>query len=70
LYDRLLVRPFLWIADINKKDIIDSGYTGIANLNRSLNALLSKTQTGSIRWYAMGTAIGAVVFLGIIIFYP
>jgi NADH-quinone oxidoreductase subunit L len=68
LYDRLFVRPFLWIAELNKKDLIDSGYTGIANLNRSLNALLSKTQTGSIRWYAMGTAVGAVVFLGIIMF--
>jgi NADH-quinone oxidoreductase subunit L len=67
LYDRLFVRPFLWIAWINKADVIDSGYTGIAYLNRAVHGVLSKTQTGSIRWYAMGLAVGAVVFLGIIV---
>jgi len=70
LYDRLFVKPFFWIARINKDDFVDSGYAGIAYLNRAANSVLSKTQTGSIRWYAMGIAIGAVVFLGIIVFYP
>ena len=67
LYDTLFVRPFEWIARINKDDVIDSGYTGIARLNRVVHGVLSKTQTGSIRWYAMGIAFGAVVFLGIIV---
>ena len=67
LYDRLFVRPFLWIARINKADVIDSGYTGIAYLNRAVHGVLSRSQTGSIRWYAMGLALGAVVFLGIIV---
>ena len=67
LYDRLFVRPFLWIARINKADVIDSGYTGIAYLNRAVHGVLSRTQTGNIRWYAMGLAVGAVVFLGIVV---
>jgi NADH-quinone oxidoreductase subunit L len=69
LYEYLLINPFLWIARINRNDVIDSGYTGIAHLNRILHDVLSKTQTGGIRWYAMGMALGAVVFLGIVILF-
>jgi len=67
MYDKLFVKPFVWLAQVNKNDFIDSGYTGIASFNRSLNSLLSRTQTGNIRWYAMGLAVGAVVFLGIVL---
>jgi NADH-quinone oxidoreductase subunit L len=67
LYEVVLVRPFQWIAKINKDDVIDSGYTGIAYANRVAHALLSMTQTGSIRWYAMGIALGVAVFLGILV---
>jgi NADH-quinone oxidoreductase subunit L len=67
LYDMLFVRPFIWLAQINRDDFIDSGYTGIAYLNRAVHSVLSKTQTGNIRWYAMGIAMGAVVFLGIVV---
>ena len=67
LYEKLFINPFLWTAKINKNDFIDSGYTGIAYLNRAVHAVLSKTQTGNIRWYAMGIVIGAVVFLGIVL---
>jgi NADH-quinone oxidoreductase subunit L len=68
LYDALFVRPLIWIARVNKDDIIDSGYDGIVAINSSLNRVLSRTQTGSIRWYAMGIAVGVVVFLGIVMF--
>jgi NADH-quinone oxidoreductase subunit L len=68
MYDTLFVRPFLWMTRVNKSDFIDSIYTGIAGINQAAHDLLSLTQTGSIRWYAMGIAIGAVVFLGIAVF--
>ena len=68
LYNCLFVRPFAWFARINRHDFVDSGYTGVAAFNRMLSILLSKTQTGNIRWYAMGMVVGAVVFLGIIVF--
>ncbi len=69
MYDRLFVRPFVRFAEINKRDFIDSGYTGIAVFNRMLSTILSKTQTGNIRWYAMGLVVGAVVFLGMVIIF-
>jgi NADH-quinone oxidoreductase subunit L len=68
LYDVLFVRPFLWIARVNKDDLIDRGYDVIVTMNTALHRVLSKTQTGSIRWYAMGIAVGVVVFLGIVVF--
>jgi NADH-quinone oxidoreductase subunit L len=68
LYDALLVRPYLWAARVNKNDIIDSGYTGIAAVNRTAHFVISLTQTGNIRWYAAGLAIGAVAFLGVIVY--
>jgi NADH-quinone oxidoreductase subunit L len=67
LYNNLIIRPFLWITEINKRDFIDKGYDAIVAFNRLLNMLLSRTQNGKIRWYAMGIALGAVAFLGIII---
>jgi NADH-quinone oxidoreductase subunit L len=70
MYDRLFIRPFVRLAQINKHDFIDSFYTVIAALNRMLSTALSKTQTGNIRWYAMGIVVGAVVFLGIVMFLP
>jgi NADH-quinone oxidoreductase subunit L len=69
LYDILFVRPFIWMIQINRDDFIDLIYTGIAAISRILHAVLSATQTGNIRWYAMGIAAGAVVFLGIVVFF-
>ena len=68
LYDMLFVRPFVWLTQINRDDFIDAGYAAIARLNRAAYSLLSKTQTGNIRWYAMGIAVGAVVLLAIVVF--
>jgi NADH-quinone oxidoreductase subunit L len=67
LYDQLFIRPFLTLARVLKNDFVDSVYNGIGSLSRSVNGILSKTQNGNIRWYATGMALGAVVFLGIIL---
>jgi NADH-quinone oxidoreductase subunit L len=68
LYDKLFVRPFVWIARVNKGDFLDLIYTGIALLNRLLHSILSQTQTGRVRWYAAGIAVGAVIVLGMVAF--
>jgi len=65
LYDRLFVRPFVWISRINKNDFIDSIYGGMAALCRSLHLLFSSTETGRVRMYAAGIAIGAVILVAI-----
>ena len=68
LYDTLFVRPFEWIARVNKDDVADLLSAAMVGLNRSLHAALIRTQTGNVRWYAAGIAAGAVVILGIVVF--
>lgn len=65
LYDRVFVQPFLWAARVNKDDFIDRFYTGIARLTEVLYRALQHTQTGVMRWYAAGIAIGSVLFLAL-----
>jgi len=68
LYGTFIVRPFVWLAHVNKGDVIDLVYQGIAWVSQSLHHLLSLTQTGKVRWYAMGIAAGAVVAIAIVVF--
>jgi NADH-quinone oxidoreductase subunit L len=62
-YHRLLVRPFLGLARLSKDDMIDGVYRGTAALMRYGHRELSRTQTGQVRWYAGGVAVGAAVLL-------
>ena len=57
LYDALLVKPYVALANINKKDIVDAFYHGVTQLAQWLHFQVSHTQTGNVRWYA-----GAMVF--------
>ncbi|MGX5857169.1 NADH-quinone oxidoreductase subunit L [Dyadobacter jiangsuensis] len=65
LYDRMLVKPFIFISKINKSDVTDRLYTGIAGATGEMYKLLSRTQSGSLRWYIMGLVVGAILILGI-----
>ncbi len=65
LYDRLLVRPFLWLARVNRNDFVDAIYRGIAWVSEWLYYLLSETQTGQARRYAGAVALGAVILIAI-----
>ena len=68
LYDALLVRPYQWIARINKDDFLDLIYTATAWLARAFHKALSATQTGLLRRYAAAVAIGAIIALAIVLF--
>jgi NADH-quinone oxidoreductase subunit L len=68
VYETFIVRPFLWIARINREDFIDLFYLGIIWTGRSLNTALSRSQNGKVRMYAAGIALGAVVALAIVVF--
>jgi NADH-quinone oxidoreductase subunit L len=68
LYDLFVIRPFLWIAAVNRNDGIDRVYAGIAWLNRWLHGLLHRTQTGHVRWYATIMAAGAVAIVALALF--
>jgi NADH-quinone oxidoreductase subunit L len=67
LYDKLFARPFFWLAKVDKDDVIDLVYQGIAFTNRASHELLSSTQTGKIRGYAVGIAIGAVIAIAMVV---
>jgi NADH-quinone oxidoreductase subunit L len=68
LYDKLFVRPFVWSARTNKRDIVDLAYRGIELLNQLMHHVLSLMQNGKIRWYAMGISVGTVIIVGIMVF--
>ncbi len=68
LYDRLLVRPVLWLASIGKGDFIDGFYTGVARLNKIAWRGLSQTESGRMRWYAGVIAAGAIILIAVVLF--
>jgi NADH-quinone oxidoreductase subunit L len=68
LYDKLFVRPFVWVARTNKNDFIDLIYDAIAWLSQITYRALSRTVTGQVRWYAMGVAVGAAAIIAIAVF--
>jgi NADH-quinone oxidoreductase subunit L len=45
--------------------VFDLIYNAVAAASRGLNRLLSRTETGRLRWYAGGIAVGAVIILAI-----
>ncbi len=68
LYDTLFVNPLMALARINKGDIVDSLYNGLASLTQMGHYRLKWIQNGAVRWYAAGLALGAVILLGVFIF--
>jgi NADH-quinone oxidoreductase subunit L len=67
-YDKLFVQPVLWFARVDKSDVVDAFYIGIADLNEFLYRGLSRTENGQVRWYAAAIAAGTVVFVAIALF--
>lgn len=63
LYDRLFVRPFLWLADVNRHDVVDRLSSAVAELSRMASLRLQRTQTGRVRWYAAVMAGGSVAMI-------
>jgi NADH-quinone oxidoreductase subunit L len=63
LYDHLIVRPFTWMAVINKGDFMDYFNKGIAGLTVLFNRSLVVTQNGKLRFYIMGITIGIALIL-------
>jgi NADH-quinone oxidoreductase subunit L len=65
LYDTVFVKPFVYITRINKDDVFDRLYNGIAKLSLRLNGLVSTTQNGSLRWYIVGVLIGILFIISL-----
>ena len=67
LYNKLVVDPVVWFCEIDKNDFVDLWSKGLASLAGYLNGLLSLTQNGKLRWYAMALVIGIVLILTIML---
>ncbi|WP_316818211.1 NADH-quinone oxidoreductase subunit L [Pedobacter nyackensis] len=65
LYDTLILRPIVFIAHINKNDVVDKIYQLITFITVGFYRFLSLMQSGSLRWYAMGLVIGVIIILGL-----
>jgi NADH-quinone oxidoreductase subunit L len=68
LYDKAFVRPYVWLAQANKDDVVDLVFDGIGRLAQVFHRALSLTQTGKMRWYATGIGIGAVIAIALAVF--
>jgi NADH-quinone oxidoreductase subunit L len=68
LYDVLFVRPVTWLARVNRSDVVDGIYTGIAWIAMAANRAFAATQNGVMRWYVLGIVVGALVIITLGIF--
>jgi NADH-quinone oxidoreductase subunit L len=68
VYDHLFLRPFVWIARKDREDFIDLFYRALASLTENFHYASSLTQTGRVRWYTFGLAMGAVVIVALVLF--
>ena len=61
LYDAVFVRPFVALARINRDDVVDRLYAGLAALAVLGHRAVRVTQNGRLRWYAAALALGTVI---------
>ncbi len=68
VYDRLIVRPYVRLAEWSRGDVADAGIGAVAAITAALSRALTVTETGRVRWYAMGIAGGAAVVVALVVF--
>lgn len=67
LYDAVFVRPFAALAFRNRNDAIDRGVHGIENLFVKIFTITSGLQTGKVRQYLIGIALGAIALVSAVV---
>lgn len=67
LYDKVFVKPYVFLAQILRKDPIDKTFNLIPAGISQVYRMLSATQTGSVRWYAATIAAGVVIILAALV---
>jgi NADH-quinone oxidoreductase subunit L len=68
LYDKLFVRPFQWLTRKSARDMVDVPINGLAQVTILGYRALRLTETGRVRWYATGLALGTAAILAIALF--
>jgi NADH-quinone oxidoreductase subunit L len=67
LYDRLFVRPYLFLTRVLASDPCDRLMELPAGLAQLSNKLLVLTVTGKLRWYAASMGLGALMILALLL---
>ena len=67
LYDKLFVRPYLLTCRLLGRDPIDASIGVVPRLARGGHELLSRSETGQLRWYAVSLVGGAVLVLAAVL---
>ena len=67
IYDKLLVKPYLWISHVLRRDPMDRGIGLVPRLVKGGHSVMSRTENGQLRWYAASLAFGAVLVLGAVV---
>jgi NADH-quinone oxidoreductase subunit L len=67
LYNLIIVKPFLFLTQLLRKDPIDKAFNLIPAAVEQMHHSLSATQTGSVRWYAATIAAGVVIILAALV---
>jgi NADH-quinone oxidoreductase subunit L len=63
LYNTLIVRPYVYLAAVNKRDVVDNFYSSVVSAAEHIHRLFATTQGGILRWYIMSMVIGAILIL-------
>ena len=65
VYERLFVRPVVWLAKVGSSDVVNLAYEVVAWLSRLLNRAFAATETGRVSWYLGGIVLGAIIVIAI-----
>lgn len=66
VYDTLVVKPFRWFARVNKSDAVDLVFRFTTLVARIFHNLLTVSQNGRLRWYAL-TMFSGLLFVLIVV---
>lgn len=66
LYQWCLIKPYCFIAKLNRRDVIDQLIMLNAWYVRLLHDTLSASQNGSLRWYAAAFGVATVCLIGVV----
>lgn len=65
LYDALIVRPFVRLAQAMRNEPVDRFYDLVVAFAQLCHRWVANTQTGRLRWYAANMGIGLALVLGL-----
>ncbi len=67
IYNAILINPLMFLARINRHDVIDSFYYCLSDVSHQIHNGFSSTQNGQLRWYVVAMAAGAIIVVALVV---